>query len=91
MGVWDTPGTIVATEKSEGDDTQDTLKVKKKKSQTIWIKPKRIPTAKEERKLFGKSLEMLLVTCMDNHLYQFANEDSKARGSYWPQINWGNS
>ena len=38
------------------------------------LKPKRVPTAKEERKLFGKALEMLLVTCMDNHLYQFANE-----------------
>ena len=33
-GGVDTPGTIVATEKSEGDDTQDT-QVKKKRSQTI--------------------------------------------------------
>ena len=28
----------------------------------------------EIKKLFGKALEMLLVTCMNNHVYQFNNE-----------------
>jgi hypothetical protein len=46
-------------------DTQDTLvekktvnenSSKKKKSITEWTKPKRSPTAKEQGKLFGKSL-----------------------------------
>ena len=47
---------------------------KKKKTKTEWIKPKRSPTPIEERKLFGKALQVLLVTCMDNHIYEFANE-----------------
>ena len=64
---------------SMGDDTLDTAVIneernKKKKTTTEWIKPMRNPTTKEQRKMFGKALELLLTTCMDNHVYQFGNK-----------------
>jgi hypothetical protein len=34
----------------------------------------RKPTEKEERQLFGKALEILVITCMDNHLLKFDNK-----------------
>ena len=65
----------------EGDDTlksmeieENTTEKKKKKKKEEWTKPKRKPTVNEERKLFGKALEIMLVTCMDNHVYQFDNQ-----------------
>ena len=57
---------------SEGDDTLNTIE-KKKKSTVEWIKPKRSPTKLEERKMCGKALETMLITCMNHHLYQFEN------------------
>ena len=60
---------------SEGVDTQSTNeKRNKKKKQATWIKPRRNPTRKEERRMFGKALEIMLITCMDNHIYQFENK-----------------
>ena len=60
---------------SEGVDTQSTNEKKnKKKKQATWIKPRRNPTRKEERRMFGKALEIMLITCMDNHIYQFENK-----------------
>ena len=47
---------------------------KKKKRTNIWKKPTRKPTDIEEKKMFGKALELMLITCLDNHLYQFNNE-----------------
>lgn len=47
---------------------------KKKKKTNVWKKPERKPTEIEEKKMFGKALELMLTTCMDNHLYQFNNE-----------------
>ena len=59
---------------SEGDDTLNTIENKKKKKSTVeWIKAKRSPTKREERKMFGKALETMLITCMNHHLYQFEN------------------
>ena len=59
---------------SEGDDTLNTIENKKKKKSTVeWIKAKRSPTKIEERKMFGKALETMLITCMNHHLYQFEN------------------
>jgi hypothetical protein len=69
------------TNNSGGVDTLDTLveekaesKDKKKKRITEWIAPNRFPTTKEQRKMFGKALEIMLITCMDNHVYQFDNK-----------------
>ena len=68
---------------SEGLDTLDTSVEKKneieenkqkKKKAVEWLKPKRIPTAIEERSMFGKALEMMLIACMDNHIYQFEDK-----------------
>ena len=53
---------------------KDEVKDKKKKKTVEMIKPKRNPTKKEERTLFGKALEIMIVTCMDNHIYQFGNK-----------------
>ena len=36
--------------------------------------PKRKPTKAEERKLVGKSIELMIVTCMKNHVYRFDNK-----------------
>jgi hypothetical protein len=40
---------------------------------TVWLKPKRIPILEEQRKLFGKALEIMIITCMNNHVYHFEN------------------
>ena len=47
---------------------------KKKNKKTEWIKPVRSPTPEEQRQMFGKALEMMLIVCMDNHVYQFHNK-----------------
>ena len=71
---------VMDTNTVEGEDTltavEDKKKTtdKKKKKTEDWIKPRRKPTQKEERKLFGKALEIMLIACMDNHVYQFNNE-----------------
>ena len=49
-----------------------TIKAKKKTQE--WKKPVRKPTKDEERKMFGKALEIMLTLCMDNHCYQFNNQ-----------------
>ena len=73
-----------------GDDTPITSVEKKKRNKTEWLKPKRNPTLKEERALFGKALEILLVTCMNNHLYQFENkyQSSETRWTHWFKTDW---
>ena len=64
------------TNSSGGADTLDTSVQKKndtdkKKKKTVeWIKPKRQPTTKEQRTLFGKALEVMIITCMDNHVWK---------------------
>ena len=65
-GGADTPNTSVKN-KNEIDQN------KKKKRTTEWMKPIRNPTTKEQRTLFGKALEIMLITCMDNHVYLFDN------------------
>ena len=68
------------TDRSVGADTLDTTvkkknETEKKKKKTVeWIKPKRHPTTREQRTLFGKALEIMIITCMDNHVYQFGNK-----------------
>ena len=61
------------TNTSKGHDTLNASIVPKKKSKKsqVWKKPMRKPTQVEERQMFGKALEIMLVTCMENHLYQF--------------------
>jgi hypothetical protein len=68
---------------SEGSDTLDTSvdkkneieeNKKKKKKAVEWLKPKRIPTDNEERSMFGKALEIMLIACMNNHVYQFEDK-----------------
>ena len=52
----------------------DTLDTTEKRKSAEWIKPKRNPTKKEERRIFGKALIMMLIMCMDNHIYEFENK-----------------
>ena len=68
---------------SEGLDTLDTSvdkkneieeNKKKKKKAVEWLKPKRIPTSIEERSMLRKAIEMMLIVCMDNHIYQFEDK-----------------
>ena len=61
---------------SGGADTLDTTEKRKQKKRKSaeWIKPRRNPTKKEERNMFGKALEMMLIMCMDNHIYEFENK-----------------
>ena len=39
--------------------------------------PKRKPTKNEERKMIGKSVEILIISCMKNHVYKFGNKIRK--------------
>ena len=48
-------------------------KKKKEKNEIKYIVPKRKPTEKEERKMIGKSIELMIVEGMTNHIYQFQN------------------
>ena len=72
--------TVDTLDKNNGDEGADTIVEKKtgtetkKKKATVWLRPKRNPTTKEQRRLFGKALEIMLITCMNNHVYQFQNQ-----------------
>ena len=66
-GGADTPDTSVE-KKNEIEDS------KKKKKTVIWKKPIRMPSNQELRKMFGKALEIMLVLCMNNHVYKFGNK-----------------
>ena len=60
----------------EGADTLNTTENKKKKKQkksVEWSKPKRNPSSQEQRKMFGKALEILLISCMNKNIYSFEN------------------
>ena len=52
------------------------------KKTTVWIKPIRNPTTKEQRRLFGKALEKLVI-CMTNHIYQFENKYRIQKQADW--------
>jgi hypothetical protein len=56
------------------DPTGPGYKNKNKNVKDNYLEPKRKPTAIEKRRLFGKALEILLVTALKNHVYQFGNE-----------------
>ena len=59
-----------------GEDTlsHNDNKDKTNRKRTEWIRPKRKPTDKEARQMFGKSLEIMLTVCLNNHLYQYQNK-----------------
>ena len=62
-----------------GVDTLNVSVKKKTRNKTEWIKPKRKPSEKETRKMFGKALQIMLNLCMSNHLYQFENKYRKQK------------
>ena len=62
-----------------GVDTLNVSVKKKTRNKTEWIKPKRKPSEKEIREMFGKALETMLKLCMSNHLYQFENKYRKQK------------
>ena len=72
--------TLDSNNSDEGADTLNIVVKKKndtetkKKKTPIWLKPRRNPTTNEQRKLFGKALELMIITCMNNHVYQFNNQ-----------------
>ena len=72
--------TLDSNNSEEGADTLNTVVKKKndtasrKKKATVWLKPRRNPTTTEQRKLFGRALELMLITCMNNHVYHFNNK-----------------
>ena len=52
---------------------------KKKKSKVEieeenWLKPKKLPNSAEAKRMLGIALELLIVTCMSNHMYKFNGE-----------------
>ena len=47
---------------------------KKDKFKDKYNPPKRKPTKEEERRMIGKAMEILIVSCMKNHVYRFGNE-----------------
>ena len=52
-----------ATKKDEANNTDDDV-----------IPPSRLPTKTEEDKLFAKTIEIMSIAGMDNHVYKFANK-----------------
>jgi hypothetical protein len=73
----DNDTTVDTLDKNNGDEGADTLNTTvkkktgtetKKKKTTVWLRPKRNPTTKEQRRLFGRALEIMIVTCMNNHV-----------------------
>ena len=53
----------------KGNEIVEQKKTEKKTQE--WRKPRRTPTEEEQRRMFGKALEMMLTLCLDNHCYQF--------------------
>ena len=46
----------------------------KETHKTKFYTPIRKPTKIEERKMIGKSVEILIISCMTNHVYKFSNK-----------------
>ena len=49
-------------------------KNKKPKNEIFWIPSKKKLSKEEKKNLFSIALEMLIVDCMEGHIYQFANK-----------------
>jgi hypothetical protein len=47
---------------------------RKKAHKSKFNAPLRKPTKLEKRKMMGKSIEILIVSCMKNHVYKFQNQ-----------------
>ena len=47
---------------------------KRKTDKPKFDVPKRKPTKLEERKMFGKAMEIMITVCMKNHVYRFENK-----------------
>ena len=63
------------TKNNDGHDThaQDDDNPKET-HKTKFYTPIRKPTKIEERKMIGKSVEILIISCMTNHVYKFSNK-----------------
>ena len=52
--------------------------IEKKKKVEIeeenWLRPKKLPNSTEAKRMLGIALELLIVTCMSNHMYKFNGE-----------------
>ena len=59
------------------DKTAHQNKVNKDKFKEKFNPPKRKPTKEEERKMIGKAMEVLIISCMKNHVYKFGNKIRK--------------
>ena len=61
-------------------------KTRKQKEHDLWQKPEKQPSSFETKKLIGIALEMLIITCMTNHLYKFNGQRrlQKKRWTYRP-------
>ena len=55
-------------------DEEKARKAHKKTFEDKFNKPKRKPNNLEERKMIGKAMEVLIVSCMKNHVYRFGNK-----------------
>ena len=40
----------------------------------LWLPPKRRPSKIEKRRLLAAALEMLIISCLESHVYMFAND-----------------
>ena len=59
---------------------------RKQKEDELWQKPEKQPFIFETKKLIGIALELLILTCMTNHLYKFNGQRrlQKKRWTYRP-------
>lgn len=59
------------------DATKKCNERKRKTFEDLYEAPRRKPTKFEERKMISKSLEILIISCMKNHVYKFENKIRK--------------
>ena len=53
---------------------KDQINIQEKTHKSKLYKPKRKPNKDGDRKMIGKALEILIVSCMKNHVYKFGNQ-----------------
>ena len=66
----------VGTEDNDVTSANDDVK-RSKAHKNKFDPPKRKATKNEERRMIGKSVELLIISCMKNHVYKFGNKIRK--------------
>ena len=61
------------------DEVTEAHKLDQMENQDLYLKPIRNPTSLEKRNMLAKSVEIMIIVTMENHVYRFGNEIRRQR------------